>query len=58
MGDTMKIKFVRSVLRGGNLVEAGTVITLPEKEAKQVIAMKKAVVAGPEDEPRKGGKEK
>lgn len=56
MADTMKVKMVRDVLRGGKLLPAGTVLELPAKEAKQVIAMKKAVEAGPEDE--KKGKEK
>lgn len=60
MADTIKVKFVRNVLRGGNLVAEGTVLELSEKDANQVIGMKKAVLAGPEDENKKkeGGKEK
>ena len=59
MEDTVRIKMTRDVLRGGKLLPEGTVLEVPEKEAKRVIVLKKAVLAGPENkENPKGGDKK
>ena len=59
MAEMVKVKLIKNVFRAGVFCGVGTVLAMEDKLARELIAMKKAVAAIPEDEKEdKGGKGK
>ena len=48
-----KIKLVRPMIYDGKVTAKGTVLTVPESQAKLYLGSKKAVVAGPQTKDEK-----
>ena len=59
MAEMMRVKLIKNIFRAGVFCGIGTVLTMEDKLARELIAMKKAVAATPEDEENvQGGNKK